>query len=373
MFESNRELLSLCYDSVVEIRDGYYIVGLDGKYGVADAGNKIAIKIENHNIEIIDELLFVEKRQGCGVYAYSANSFEPSNTKPFNSLKRFTEDAWIVSNDESNLGILNSKGQLMLPEIYSHIWKCGSNSQYDFLKLRLSAVKLFRCGRQNPTNDKMSYIRVNKSYTEFDGYFAIETDNEQVQIVATSIENNNKYNIDCKYRLRLDGSLVGPEFDSMLMRNGLKQLGLIQTYNDINRVETYTGIMKFNGEELVPCDRYNDVQYIGNGIAIVSKEKKHGTFVKGSEVVPVGTLDRISILNTIPLSVGFIKEKLYYIGNDGNIYEKIEEAFPIYKSKLDNNINLLCMYGTWIYVTNELKMIRSVPLDIQDKHQWIKL
>ena len=76
-------------------------------------------------------------------------------------------------------------------------------------------------------------------------------------------------------------------------------------------------------------------------------------------MLPAEQIDSVSILKGTPVTVCTIGDNKYYIGNDGNIYSKINDAFPIYKCNIDNNINLMNLYGNWILVDNSLNIIEG--------------
>lgn len=370
MFESNRELLGLCYDTLKEIRDGFYIVSNQGLYGVIDAGNKVIIKIKNEDIIQIGETLYIEENKRRGYKPYSTIDFKAkSKEEKFFTMKRFSDNAYMVSNYElfyrETFGILNNQEELVLPMIYTSIWISSKNSMYDYIKARTIIGET-----ADMPADKLSFIIMNREYTKADCLAAIETELEGTQIVATEYKSKYTYGdmgLTFKYQLRYNGKLIGKKFDGIQTRSALKSYGIMQTY-----LNSKTGLIYNNGEELVPAE-FEDVQYIGNGITVVKGSKGYGTFVNGKEVISRGFLEGTYIMRSIPITMGIKGDKQYFIGNNGYIYERIEEAFPIYKSKIDANVNMMCLYGTWVFINNYLERITSLDNKFKDITQWEKI
>lgn len=370
MFESNRDILGLCYDSIEEIRDGFYIVKDDKGYKIIDAGNNKILGPYINKIIHIGNKVFINKD---GMYQpYDIFNFNQEVGQYYSTIEPFAENAYVVSTDYMGLkGIINANAQLVLPVAYKNIWISRQDSTHDFIKARLS-YKDFEYANAAD----ISYIIMDKNYTNPDCYFALETDIEGTQIVVSSLKKTHyKYggvSLDVKYKLRYNGKIVGDELSSIMVRDSLKSFGLVQTYQ-FSKNKTTTGLSKVTGEIIVPFDKYLDVQYIGNGITIVKGENGYGTYSDGKEIVEVGKMPNTFILGNIPITATIIDDKQYYVGNDGNIYDKLEMAFPIYKSKIDNNVNLICLYGNWIYVTNNLSRIINIDSKLKDNSLWVKI
>lgn len=376
MYESNMQLLGMCYDSIEEIRDGYYVAALNGKKQIIDAGNNVIVdNIKGKVVCGIGNKLYIE--QDYAYYEYDARTFERIRLSEYEGFERISPYAWRVKSNRrayNAYGLINSEGIEVLPCIYKYIYIYSSRSTHDYLKVMLHRYfedSIYE--NHHIDKDEVSYLIVDKQYRKTDCLMAIETGIPCLQLVITDVKIS-----DCRWQskqaIRYNGKIVGNEYDGIMVRKGLDRLGLLQTYKKVDGKNT-TGYVRFDGTEVVPIGKYKLISYIGNGITIVENDDGFGTYINNQEVVKAGTLSNYYITNNIPVAMGIVNEHHKFIGNDGRLHDKISDAFPIYQSKINQSIYLICLYGTWLYVDSNLNRIDDSILtkDIKTKEQWIKV
>lgn len=380
MYEDKKYLLGLCYDDIEEVCDGIYYVKDRKNHKIIDYNNNILRdNIKGKVITGINNRVYIENNIGS-FHEYEAQTLQLVHKDKFCDMNRLSENAWRVSyNSTGGHGVLNKENNLVIPCAYSSIYVYSRTSSCEYLKVKpLSYLSSIICEDYRKASGA-AIIRVDNNYRECDCYYAYPTEIPDVEIAVSSL-NMNYGKEECKYKIRAYGKVVGKEYDSIVTNLSLDKLGMLRTYSKRNDAKkTYTtGLININGDEIVPSDRYTRVTYIGNGISVVgTTENGYGTYVAGKEVVKSGMIKAWIILGEIPIANAILNncdEKLY-IGNDGHLYSRIEKAFPLYKSKVDESIYLICLYGTWLYMNDKFRRIDPNKLEggIKSKDKWIKL
>lgn len=387
IYDSKRDLLGLLYDSIDEICDGLYIVTINGETGIVDANNTVKIPFGTNEIfKTATTVLICENDEDYFWTEYSVKDFKKTGNSyltvyeipQYGSNKR--DRAYVVEDKYGKRGLINKYGDLVLPTIYDSIYRARSSSNKEYVKARVFPREPIKFATKQFTGEKAtdeSYIIFDANYTNPDCLFAEESGIDGIHIVATSLlkdkEHFGFYNRKCfKYKIRVNGKIVGKEYDDIMTRLPLHSHKLFETYTYKDN-KTYMGLIDADGRELVESDKYTKVDYIGNGLSIVKNDNGYGTVLNNEVITPVGITDNIYMLASIPI-MSFTKDNIqYYVGNNGVCYSSILDAFPIYKSKFDNNINLINLYGVWIYVDNKLNRLFNIPKEFKDKMAWIKM
>lgn len=377
MFEGNREILRLCYDSVEEIRDGYYIVSLNNEFGVVDAGNNIKIPLEFKNGVIAGNTFYLRSKETLDYEQYSSETLEATG-KHLYKIEKFDDNAWKIKSDMDGIrwGLMNSSGKHILPCIYSsiYIYRKSGNRVYLNVTLGEDSYRFLPKDEKEALQKEKSFIITDNTYEKVDCYYAEETGIPDVQKVAVSCKKYAYYNYKFKYSIRVRGKVISSSFDDILVRTALKQYGLIETYSKTGDITT-KGYIDTDGNEVIKSTSYSDVGYVGNKIFWVKNCNGYGTYSNGQEVIKAGTLDNIGILRSIPIMYTVKDGVTLYIGNDGHAYSNIAQAFPIYKYRQEQGINRVHMYGHRVYVDNNFNRLYKIgnELDRAVESDWVRI
>lgn len=404
MFENDLAILSLCYDDVQVVTSGIYIVKEEGKYGVIDNKNNTLLDKKYYDIVHIGNILYCKDSASINYVLISLDNFSLLPQKnSIQSIKRISEHGYVLDVDYGRKCLVNSRGEEVLPPIYDSIWVNGRQSNKEFIK----AIPMYDLRMQGKTKSEIACVVVDKLYTKADCLVAYETEKPDLQVVVTHYNtfNNGRIlpnGVKAKYRLRVNGVIVGKEYDSIMVRHSLLSSNLVEVYTG-KMGKMRVGLMRMDGTEVVEAEKYNFVSYIGNGITVVGIDNKFGTVVDGREVEEINTnnmeeanLDNdtgsikypgesldssnssneftgFNILQNIPIAVLFKNNTQYYIGNDGVAYKNISSAFPIYQSIIDPTIYLINIYGTWLAVDKDLNRIGHINKEVSDVYKWKKV
>ena len=373
MYENNRELLGLCYDSVTEIRDGFYLVVLDGKFGVVDAGNHTWIDLEYIDGVVTRNKLYLKEAYDLDYIAFDIKTFKKTGDKLY-SIQKFDDGAWLISDARMQYGLMNSDGENVLPCMYCNIYIAYRTSSHVYLNVKTHDMKYYyeEPGDMDP-KDKKAYVIVDKNYQKADCLFAEETGVPNIQKVAVGHRRlADWFGNRLKYSLRIHGKVLNCMFDDILVREALKVHNLFETYTLVGNHFT-KGYIDVNGNEIVPTLRYTNAEYIGNRVFWVKTSDGYGTYKDGQEVIPVGTIDNINILRKIPITYTIKDGLAIYIGNDGHGYSNIAQAFPIYKHTKFPNINKMNLYGNIVYIDNEFNRLMRIDTGVINSNDWVQI
>ena len=381
MNEQVKSLLGLCYDSVQEISDDLYIVKLGKTTSIVNENNDTLFSVDidsvipiwNHRIAVGYEGLW-------RVYKIDTVSNKIDIDKEANSyivIIKILDNCWLVRKDyEYGYGLINNYGELVIPEVCRSIYVKGRSGNKIYWSVKILNYNSDEFGL--PPDNNYSCVISDEDCRNFDCIEAVQSHNPSVDIVTVSAKFD-AYNINClrKQRLRVDGRLVGKEYDEIVENYSLNEYGIYRTYKykDNKHKACYTGLIDINGNELVEC-KYNTADYIGNGVFLVSDNNGYGTVVNGQEVIPNGSFpSKYIFTGHAPMQCLIDTESnIYYIGNDGKAYKDVGEAYPIYKSTVNSEINIMCLYGKWIYVDNKFRIINSISdKNVLSRENWIKL
>jgi hypothetical protein len=376
-------LLSLCYDSVQEVNDKYMVVSLDGKHGVVNENNEEVIELGYKLIEVHGKNIFIQSNDFELMSELDGDTLE--EVRKVVGVRDLSDGAYRTYLTYGQQGLYNRNNEEILPQIYGVITelKGRRSSNKRFVKATIG-----RTFSMSENENERSCVILDKNFENPDCLAAFETSIDTLQIVVSSVigsiedtaikASSAVWQKDLeglfRFRVRYNGKVAGKEYDSIFQREALNKHSLLQTYKFNDKSKTTTGLVRFDGTEVVPCDRYTSVQYIGNGISIVGKDSQYGTYRDGKEILPVGTFDNISVMNGIPASVGFKHKEVFFIGNDGKAYSKITDAFPSYRSRIDNVSLLVNLYGNWaVYKDDRLHTLGSLASEYSDRTSWVKI
>ncbi len=375
MFENNRDILRLCYDSLIEIRDGLYCVSLNGIQKIINENNKVLLdNIKGHVIAGFKNHFYIDNPDNVRSNIYNIDTAVKVSESDFYNFRQIADDAWIVSNYmHGGIGLINSDEKLLLPCEYRYIKLNKATSTKNYLYVRPISEDFL--DQQEKLGYKYSYIIADKHYEDIDCHAAIESGIDGTEICIHNLGDLHNR----RYQLRTNGKLVGKEYDGIIPRMSLGSHRLLQTHTKTTRFafQYTTGLVFNDGIELVPS-KYDYVEYIGNGLALIKDKDGYGTYSSNHEVIETGIIKDYEIATNIPIVMCSITENGYkdlMIGNDGKLYKSVEMAFPTYRSKINQSIYLLCIYGIWVYTDINLKPINNklISKELKDRTQWIKL
>lgn len=379
------DMLNLIYDKVEVVSNDRFLVYSNGTKKIIDSSNNKIMDIPDKDVVVgIGSDVYIGVPD-CGYSAYDNVTLKRKRESKYKSFNKIDDNAWVVTSDsiEYNAkGLINSSGAELLPCIYKYIYLYSKRSNQSYLKAKFHDgltpwdSPLYKSRYGGEQEDNTSYIIADSNYTTVDCLGARETGIDNIQIIVSSIKYRKFSQIIGKYKIRNMGKVVGREYDDLLVRRGLIDSGIIQSFTKHDTYNT-TGYINLNGEEIVRSDLYNSITYIGNGITIVGDKNGYGVMKNSIEVVPVGTIESHYISINIPITIGIVNSKELYIGNDGRLYEQVTDAFPIYRSLIDQTVYLICLYGTWLYVDRLLNTINKqdprITPQLRDKRQWVKV
>lgn len=308
--------------------------------------------------------IYVMNEESFIIQCYDSTTFKRKKSLDCFNIQTIRSKGFIIESLDGEKELINSDGNTLIPGVRGTMYLARSTSVADWIR-----VKPY--GHLLTDNFGWGEVRVDKEYTRADGIFALTT-----QIVGIDVVYTSKTYDSSKVRLRNNGVLVGKEYSSILPRRALISQGLVQVFKEKNLShDNTTGYIDFNGNEIVE-PIYDWVEFIGNGITITKTDKGYGTLVNGKVIINNGDINECFVTKTgVPMHTTIVKGIQFYIGNDGHAYSDVRMAFPIYKSTVDNNVYLMCLYGNWIYIDKDFNLINRNKLsaEIQCKTNWVKL
>ena len=382
------DLLKLCYESVVGLGKGLYLVEQEHDIGIVDKENNVVYEFINKHFNSIipggENFIFIE--ESCGEFTvYTLEPFRKTD-KVWLDVKRATEYSWIVRAKKlGGYGLMNALGKIILPCRYSILFRrfgAASNRELftgALMNNRYDAINYNQLRYLEESEGiKYSSIILNKECTSFDCYEAVESGIDGVQIVTTGFDRFGPMeNLSKRKKSRINGIIVGKDYSDFLVEKNLLRFGMIRTYNyNSHEKYSYTGIVDLDGDEIVGCTKYNLCDYIGNGIFAIGNREGAGVYADGTEIVTVGTLKQTyPLIGKVPVQMAITQEdEQVMIGNDGNTYRNLEEAFPLYKSTVADDVYLINVYGNWVYMDSKLNIITNISdKNVLVRENWIKL
>lgn len=340
----SRELLLLCYDSIVDI-DGYYMIAsLDNKWGIINSNNETVVKFTSEPIYKIGNCVF--KGHEYSLHQISLDGFDSISDK-YTSAKPCWELA-LVRGYGRIYGIVDSKGVYVLPLCYRYL-KISKETQ---THIEIYAVY----GEHN------LIIKIDKRTLKPDKYDQIDVEGTDISFIGCSCRINKgcymdavkiKYNLYKSYK-----KVTSTEYDSMMYLSNYRRLGFVSTWND-----GYAGMITVNGETLVDNDnKYSQVEAIGyNNIFLVKKQGNWGVYVKDKGETVKTVFDYTVIEPTLGFTYLYRRyeniDDWWILGNDGRAYKKLNEAFQI--RTIDGTDRFtIDIYGRQYTVNSQLKKLK---------------
>lgn len=158
-------LISLKYDDLKEIRNGYYLAKDAGKFGVVTLSNKVVVPLKYFRLHIFplqfsweslhnsikkDYLLVAGKETGDGI-RYGVVNLKGEVKIPFefeslevqyNWDQRFVRYGFMVAQKDGKYGMIDKEGSVIIPFEYDHLGQNGYSKEYfEFEDGYLGAVK----------------------------------------------------------------------------------------------------------------------------------------------------------------------------------------------------------------------------------------
>lgn len=355
-----RDILAICYDSLVEIDDQSFIVSLDGKYGIVDIHNNVKYPLGSGKINKVGSIVFKESGLYCRII--NLKNFKENEEMYFQPVE--CGKAAIVRSYYHGEGILGSSGNYIMPPIYESIRVNG---------ILHNAVRVWvrYQGRDFITQVSLDGNRV----TKLDD---IETGDPRIRFVATRYEKIGS-RASAIYKLKYELAdnydiLTNQNFDDIMYQTAYLPFGLIHTWKN-----GYAGMITDKGKVVVPNYKYHIVEGIGyNGVYLVGEYKfgNHlywGVYKENKGLIVDTVFQTKATRPGIPITQLYREyngvEDWWLLGNDGRVYKEIHKAFPLYK---DNRLGIykIDVYGHQYIVDSKLN---RVNLEDNQNIHWTKV
>lgn len=401
---ANQELsiLKLCFDNVIDLENGRYLVKSDDTWKLCDSnGNIIKSNIDLTDPILSGKLLFALSKFGYMYYMYDKDTLKIIDTeKMYNNITPLKCGATLVLTN-NYWGILNPDGEYLAPCIYNWV-KVTSDEQdeatvyciYSVNNVRQSfSIKISNCGRSvnhllvltlNDSNTNqicVSSWKESKSNTKSYYYYSYE---ERLKY------DSEQYNF--KFKPVYYGNILGQgEYDIIINHSKLMELGYYLVGNKMqyktlvgrasNKCKYYLGIVNTKGEELIKPDKYISITYMGSDIFLCKYHDDTMEIVKGGKPLQ-GTNGIVAYNpnNKIPIIEVYTKNgQQLFLGNDDKLHSSVLDALDIYKYTVNGvvyDINKVNMYGKTYIVSNDFSPMSSDILKVVKADStdcWVKI
>ena len=380
--ESNvLDILRICYDSADQVRPGAYLVQLNGQYKIIDKDNRVLLDIGKGRVVATGYKLYISLDYYFN--EYSLDSFIKVKETRYTDIQWFSENALIVTtNDMEQKGLINKYGDVILPTMYKTIKIFNKTSTHDIVYARPSAHMIRYYGSYSKFSyENIDTIAIRNDYMQTDELFNLKTTNPDVYITAVSYRaTEGKYEtkfFDLKYRLKVNGKLVGKEYTDIFYSDILlgEKYTQVYSYNNIldRRWSSKVGIQTIDGEEIIE-PLFKEVTYIGNNIFIVGLDG-YGVTVGKQFIYPSGTFDEYITYNKIPIILFKKDNQQYILGTDGRVHSNMSEAFDMYVADENPDIYLIMLYNGLVLTDKELNRVTNLGTvdEVKNRYTWRKL
>ena len=333
---NSSEILSLCYDDIIDIDGNYMIACLDKEWGIIDKNNKIVCEFKPNRIEKCGESLF----------RVVNNCYTQISRKTFlEGLESYTnvvDCGNIVLARKWTWGVIDSNGEEILPFIYRY--------------LKLNKDKPNEYELYANYNGNRIIIKIDKNTLKADKLDQIDIEGTDVSFIGVDIVGD-KYNFKLKYDIsyRYNRVTYG-NYDKLMFITQYRKLGIINTWKN-----GYAGMVSLDGTVLVDNTKYSEVEALGyNNIFIVKTKDKLGIYRAG-----IGeTVKTVFSSTVIEPNLGIVylyrkykaKGDWWILGNSGRAYRNVTDAFDVSKTD-DENIYNIRIYGRNYRVDKNLKLV----------------
>lgn len=358
------DLLGIIYDKVAMIDNQCFVVKDSSGIKFLNQEGE-ALFTYNSGIDFeagISGRVYIEDGRKGYLKCFSSTDFKRLKQFDCLEIKKIADHGFVIEDFEFKKSLVNDNGKVLIADIRI-LYVARSTSTADWIRVKPYQI--------NP-NDNYAWgeVRVDKEYTTTDGMYAFTTQIPGIDLVVTSDVDK-----PTRMRLRNNGIVVSKEYSSIIPRRNLISRRLVQVY-ERNGLNTYTGYIDFEGNEVVKPE-YNWIQYIGNGITITKTSSGYGTVMNGKTVIKNGCIKECNVTNKgVPIHATIVNGIQFYIGNDGHAYNDVRQAFPIYKSTVCENVYLMCLYGSWIYIDQDFNLLQQDKIQdarIKCNTNWVKL
>lgn len=390
--------LNMLYDKVIDIGYGNYYVQSD-KYSsiINDAGDT--------RFEFEEELSHFEE---CGygwVYSYIGKKPKLLYVEDTGEIievkldieyyKHITKSICaITTRGEYNYAIYGEKYKALTPNIYEQTYLNTESLNNTLINVRLG-IHRGDVGSNKPNN----YNTTAKfdRYGRNCDYLYIGAIGAQEAYTALAVEDILDYNAGYfkghyfRYKLGKYGDVLSNRtFTSITCSNRSLDRGLVEVWEETNQL-TYKGIMDIGGNLLVPPNKYGNIEETPFKDIFIVYEALKQTYdnterlvrigiyqLWNGEVISCGTFNKVRLtkLNIIELTHTELNKQMY-LGNDRNIYLKLEEAFEMHQLILGGqrqNIYKINVYGVEYLVDMQLDIIKhSFNSENKSQVSWLKL
>lgn len=375
------DILSICYDRVERVRPGAYLVQIDGQYKIVDNENRTLLDIGSGRVVATGYKLYVS----LDYYfeEYSLDSFTKISKTPYINMQWFSRNALLVEAEGfERKGLINKYGDVILPTMYRTIKLYNKTSTHDIVYARPSAHMIHYYGSYSKfEHEKIDTIAIRNDYMQSDELFILKTTDPNVMIAcvgyrAVEGKYETKY-FHVKYRLKVNGKLVGKEYDDLFYSDILIGKEYAQTFlhNNIldNKWSLKTGIQTIDGEEIIE-PYFREITYVGNNIFVV-KLDGYGVAVGKKFNYPTGTFDECITYDKIPIVIFKKGDQQYILGTDGKVYTNLEDAFDIYICEENPEVYLVMLYNGLVITDKNLNRLTHLGTvdEVKNKYTWRKL
>lgn len=115
--DSQKVIIPAIYDFITEDRNHNYILGKDGKFGIADSLNQLKLNIEFESVEEFNGIYFVHKNQKTALFTKSVSAISDF----IYGTMHYGNQYLLILNKEGKYGLVNYQGEALTEFKYDHI------------------------------------------------------------------------------------------------------------------------------------------------------------------------------------------------------------------------------------------------------------